>query len=633
MKASASRHAQSIPAPQARPEPVDRTSSNLRAELLEQLKALIPEAITEGRVDWDAMRAALGELVDDGPERYSFTWAGKRDALRALQTPSRATLIPDETASVEFSKTGHVFVEGENLETLKLLYRSYFGRVKMIYLDVPYNTGNDFVYPDDYADSLGRYLELTGQRDTSGNLLTSNPETGGRYHSSWLSMMYPRLFLARQLLRDDGVIFVSIDDHEAHNLRVILNEIFGEESFLACFIWHRRQMADSRNQDRASTDHEYVLAYRNPKAVLAGKNIDTDKYTNPDGDPRGPWFSADITGLANKARRPNLHYNVVNPETGIVYPPSATRGWSCSETTFKRHIEQNRILWPAKPDGRPRLRKFLDEVVNFQTGFSSMLKVGFTTEGTREIQDLFGEKVFPFPKPVGLVKTLVEQVTAENDIILDFFAGSATTAQAVLEQNRADGGNRRFVLVQLPEPTGNADFPTIADIAKERVRRVIARLKKADAHKNGDGQGDMTPDAAPEDLGMRVFRLAPSHFRTWSGVDGSTEPEAYLDQLEMMTDPLVEGWTEAGVLWEVIMREGLSLTARVERLPVGENVVWRVMDPDRDQVLHVCLDRTVTPSNFRALGLSPADLFVCRDAALTDKAAANLALECRLKTI
>ena len=215
-------------------------------------------------------------------------------------------------------------------------------------------------------------------------------------------MMYPRLYIAQQLLRDDGIIFVSIDDHEVHNLRMLMNEIFGEESFLACFIWHRRQMPDSRNQDRASIDHEYVLSYRKPEAKLRGNDIDIAKYKNPDNDPRGDWFSADITGLANKEQRPNLHYDVVNPSTGTVHHPSPTRGWSCSRETFQRLIERDEILWPANPDGRPRLKKFLKDVENFQTGFSSMLKVGFTTEGTRTLQELFGEKSMPFPKPVQL---------------------------------------------------------------------------------------------------------------------------------------------------------------------------------------------------------------------------------------
>jgi adenine-specific DNA-methyltransferase len=243
-------------------------------------------------VDFDKLRATLGEEIDSSPERYTFTWAGKRDAIRLLQMPSRATLVTCPKDSVNFETTGNIFIEGDNLEVLKLLYKPYFGQIKMIYIDPPYNTGNDFIYPDNFADPLETYLQLTGQRDNDGNLLTSNPETSGRYHSAWLSMMYPRLFLARQFLAEDGVIFVSIDDHELHNLRHLMNEVFGEESFLASFIWHRRQMADSRNLDRTSTDHEYVLAYRNPQAVLQGRDIDQSKFSNP------PTTTHVVLGLA-----------------------------------------------------------------------------------------------------------------------------------------------------------------------------------------------------------------------------------------------------------------------------------------------------------------------------------------------
>jgi adenine-specific DNA-methyltransferase len=567
-------------------------------------------------------------MVDDQPERYSFSWAGKRNATQLLQTPSFATLIPAENESINFDATQHLFIEGDNLEVLKLLYKSYSEQVKMIYIDPPYNTGNDFVYPDNFTDALETYLEITGQKDAQGNLLTTNPETSGRYHSVWLSMMYPRLYLARQLLRENGVIFVSIDDHEMYNLRILMNEIFGEESFLASFIWHRRQMPDSRNQDRASVDHEYVLSYRKPEAKLRGNDIDLKKYTNPDNDPRGVWFSADITGLANEEQRPNLHYDVVNPTTGIVYHPSHTRGWSCSKETFQQHIKRDEILWPSKPDGRPRLKKFLKDVENFQTGFSSMLKVGFTTEGTRTIQELFGEKSLPFPKPVSLIKTLIQQSTSENDIILDFFAGSCTTAQAALEFNREDEGNRRFIMVQLPEPTDNKLFPTIAEIGKERIRRVIAQMKNED-----EGKLNLSTREKPEDLGFRVFKLAPSNYKQWQSLN-STDAKAYTEQLTAFTDPLVEGWSPERVIWEVAIKEGYGLNASIKHLDeITENTVWQVTDPDKGQSFLICLDNTLHPSTLSTLPLTKDHIFVCLNKALDDTLAANLALQCRLKKI
>jgi adenine-specific DNA-methyltransferase len=612
-------------------DPVTHTSADLLAEQIARLKAIFPEAFTEGKIDFDKLRATLGDSIDDRPQRYSFTWAGKDEAIRILQMPTRATLVPCPQESINWDTTRHLFIEGDNLEVLKLVLRPYYGQVKMIYIDPPYNTGNDFVYPDNYADPLETYLRLTSQSDEAGNLLSSNPETSGRYHSAWLSMMYPRLFLARQLLREDGVIFVSIDDNEAHDLRMLMNEAFGEESFLACFIWNRRQMADSRNQDRASTDHEYVLSYRNPRAVLRGKDIDIGKYSNPDNDPRGPWFSADITGLANRERRPNLHYDVTNPKTGLVYPPSPTRGWLVSKETFLKYIEEDRILWPSKPDGRPRLKKFLKEVTNFQTGFSSMLDVGFTTEGTREIQELFGEKIIQFPKPVSLARVLAQQGTSANDgdLILDFFAGSCTTAQAILELNREDGGNRHFIMVQLPEPTGNPQYPTIADIGKERIRRVIARMQQERA-----GQLDLQDRDTPEDLGFKVWKLAPSNLRPWTGV-AETQPEAYAEQIALFTDPLAEGWTPENVIAEVALKEaGFGLDYYLETVSAtSSQTVYRVTDPDKNQAFYICLDSELRLNNLKPLELTRDRLFVCRAKALDDETAANLSLQCRLKTI
>jgi len=433
-------------------------------------------------------------------------------------------------------------------------------------IDVPYNTGNDsFVYPDNFAERKEAYLKRINEMDDNGylnkdDLFRKNARESGHFHSNWLGMMYPRLYLARNLLREDGVIFVHIDDHEVHNLRHLMDEVFGEESFLACFIWHRRQMADSRNQDRASTDHEYILSYRNQRAVLRGKDIDLEKFSNPDNDPRGSWFSADLTGLATKEQRPNLHYPIENPKTGLVYPPSKTRGWSISKDNFHKYIEQDMILWPSKPEGRPRLKKFLNDVKNFQTGFSSMLDVGFTTEGTREIQELFGEKIFPFAKPLSLLKTLIRQGTSGGeDIILDFFAGSCPTAQAVLELNQEDGRQYRFVMVQLPEPCDHKDFSTIADIGKERIRRVIARLKK-------EHEGALPLTERP-DLGFKVFKLRPSNFRMWRS-DVQTSGQL-MTQLEMFQYPIKPQAERENQLWEILLKAGYPLSAKVEEKELG----------------------------------------------------------------
>jgi adenine-specific DNA-methyltransferase len=358
---------------------------------------------------------------------------------------------------------------------------------------------------------------------------------------------------------------------------------------------------------------------------LRGEDIDKTKYSNPDGDPRGPWFSADLTGLATKRQRPNLHYDVVNPKTGYVHEPSPTRGWGLSKENFQKLIEAGMILWPTKPDGRPRLKKFLKDTKSLQTSFSSMLDAPFTTEGTKEIQELFGEKILQFPKPVGLMKILVTQATAGNDLIMDFFAGSCTTAQAVLEVNHEDGGSRRYVMVQFPEETDIKKFPTIAEIGKERIRRVVKRMREA----GGDdiwGKGN-------EDLGLRVFRLAESHFKRWTGVE-STEPEAYMAQMEMFKDPLVEHSKDEHVIWEVALKEGYSLNSRIDRLPgIEENTVFLVSDSDKEQSFRICLDDRLKVETVKKLDLKTSDLFICRDVAIDDGLPANLALQCRLKTI
>lgn len=595
---------------------------------LAQLQALFPEAFSEDALDVDALRAALGEQVASGPERYGFSFAGKREARQALQTPAQGTLHPAPGEGVHEDTTRHAFIEGDNLEVLKLLYRSYAGAIKLIYIDPPYNTGNDFVYPDNFAEPLQHYLKLTGQADKDGKLLTSATDRngGGHRHSNWMRMMYPRLFMARQLLRDDGVIFISIDDNEVHNLRLLMNEIFGEENFVGSIIWKRRQNVDSRAKSGLSSDHEYLIVYGKNEARLRGQEKDFTKYSNPDNDPLGAWMSADLTGLATKDQRPNLHYPLIDPETSITYEPPEN-GWRYGKPTMTWLIEHKRIIWPSASTGRPRLRKYLDELTNSFTGLSSV----FNTQGTRELKDLFdGKDVLDFPKPVALMKLVVQQGTAveEGDIVLDFFAGSATTAQAVLELNREDGGNRRFIMVQLPEPTGNKQFPTITEIGKERIQRVIKRMQAAN-------DGTLLP-ATTDDLGFKVFKLVQGQRRVWRGVRDTAQ---YAKQMELATDPLPDTWQPVDLLWEIALDEGYTLNARME--PIADTTaqhLYRVTDPDKQQQFVVCLDDVVPHGILNAQVMGDAMLFICRDAALTDTTASNLKLQSRdlgyrLKTI
>ena len=613
-----------------RGEPVALTTPDFLAEQKEQLRQAFPHVFTEGKIDWEKLQTALGDSVDERPERYSFTWAGKRQAIQELQKPTWGTLVPVKSESVNFDTTQNVFIEGENLEVLKLLYKSYFGRVKMIIIDPPYNTGGDFVYPDNFADPEDAYLRITGQKDTEGNLLTSNPESSGRYHSAWLSMMYPRLFLARQLLREDGVIFVCINDVEVAHTRLLLDEIFGNDTFIGSFIWKSRHNVDSRDKSGVSSDHEYVLCYGRS---IQGKPKDMDKYSNPDNDPRGPWMSDNMVGLATKDKRPNLHYDLINPKTGINYG-CPEKGWRYEPATMQKKISEKRILWPSKPDGRPRHKKFAKELESDFTGFSTLLDVPNTSAGTQEVRELMGAEVFDFPKPAGLLKALIRQAAKDGDIILDFFSGSATTAHASFEVNREDGGSRQFILVQLPEPTldGSAPrkrgFKTIADIGKERIRRVISKMSK-----KREGELPLKHDTSSEDLGFAVFNLKTSSFKAWVNKSTSTA-ETLATAMELFNDPLVDGWKPENVIYEVAIKEGFSLTLRIEKLAkVKANKVFLVTDAEKEQSFHICLDDELKAATLKELSLKKDDLFICRDVALNDKAAANLALQCRLKTI
>lgn len=616
------------------------------------LRSSFPDAFVEGRVDFERLRAALGDVVDTSPERYTFSWAGRRDAIRLLQMPSRATLVSVPQESVNFDGTRHIFIEGDNLEALKLLYKSYYGRVKMIYIDPPYNTGNDFIYRDDYADPLSAYLAMTGQVDVSGNLLTSNPETSGRYHSAWLSMMYPRLFLGRQLLREDGVLFVSIDDHEIYNLRMILNEIFGEENFLATLV-RKRRMATGMRDEPVSSDHEYVVAYARSieRVRLFGGLLDESSY--PFEDAQGKYRSTDLTVGMTKEMRPKQYYALSNPKSGKEYTPPDGRVWRFQPSTMENHVRADNIIWPedqpgaklTRPRFKTRFQKGNEQTKPVSTWIerqesdevdseTNVLSAGMNLEGTKELRDLLGAQVVEYPKPVSLLKALVTLGAGVNDIVLDFFAGSATTGHAVLDLNREDGGNRRFIMVELPEPTAedstarHASFATISDIGKERLRRVAGGLRS-----ESEGKLDLDTRSSPEDLGFRVFKLAPSSFKLWKGSE-SAKPDEYAEQMAVFVDPLVEGWKLEDVMWEVAIKEGYSLSSSFERaFSSKEDTVWRVHDPDTGQAFLLCLDSKVSPATVRSLELSKETVLVCRDAALDDELAANLALQCRLKTI
>lgn len=492
------------------PPKLTLTSHTITEDKLRILKDNFPEVFTEGNfIDWDKLRLTLGETLEneDPKERFGLNWPGKRNCLKAIQAPTTATLLPDRNASVDFDTTENLYIEGDNLEVLKLLQKSYLGKVKMIYIDPPYNTGNDFVYPDDYTESLKTYLEYTGQVDAGGRKFSNNTETTGRFHSKWLNLMYPRLFLARNLLREDGVIFISIDDGEVAHLRKVCDEIFGEENFKSQISWQKRYTRSNNTIDFTTViEHILVFAKSDDFVVnLLDRTEEADsRYTNPDNDNRGPWKGASFLNPATPSQRPNLCYTITNPNTGLKTDPT-TNAWRRSEKEYLKLLADNKLYWGI--DGKspiPSIKMFLSEARNITPiNFWDHEYAGNTDDGTKEFKDLLGEKLFENPKPTKLIRRIVEHSSSPNDIILDFFSGSATTAHAVLALNAEDGGSRKFICVQLPEPTRTkkadgtwdeseaykAGFSTIAEIGKERIRRVIAQLKEEGGANEGKAAG------------------------------------------------------------------------------------------------------------------------------------------------
>lgn len=609
---------------------VPAATPDFQTEIGRQLAEMLPEIVADGKIDVVALQAVLGDDMATANERFGLCWPGKTQAIRAAQTPTTATLAPDYDSSVDWDNTQNVVIEGDNLEVLKVLQKHYYGKIKMIYIDPPYNTGGDFVYPDDYADPIGSYLDLTGQRDGEGKLST-NTESSGRFHSNWLSMMYPRLRLARNLLRPDGVMFVSIDDSEVDRLTLIAINIFGEENLLGKFVWRRRQTSDSRNESHFSQDHEYVLVLgRSASASLTGQEIDEGKYSNPDNDPRGPWMSVDLSGLATASQRPNLHYDLVDPATGIHYPPNPNRGWSKSRETMQILLDEGRILFPRTPDGRPREKKFLRDLRNDKTGFSSWIskeQSTTNTQGSREVRDLLGAKIFDFPKPLALLKTLVAQGAGEDGYILDFFAGSGTTAHAVMALNAEDGGNRRCISVQLPEPTDEksearkAGYSTISEITRERIRRAGKKILEEEAVKL-DGRDKVL------DVGFRTYRLVDTNFAKWRA-DSSLSAGELTDLFAGMGESADDDARPEALLTEVLIKLGFSLTEQVRHVDVRGLEAFSVTGG----LLVAYLNEHVKPTleQLRALvRLEPERLVILEDAFQgDDELKTNLVQECR----
>src|ERR1017187_7864704 len=630
------------------------TSRDVQTERLAQLRELFPEAFSEGKTDLLRLAQLLGDATTDVPERYGLSWAGKSEAIRAIQVTSPGTLLPARGESVNFDTTENLIIEGDNLEVLKLLQGGYHGRVKMIYIDPPYNTGGEFIYPDKYKEGLGDYLKFSGQVSGEGVKLTTNPETDGRYHSKWLTMIYPRLFLARNLLREDGVIFVSIDDHEVHNLRAVMNEIFGEENYLTTIAWQRRD-TPANDVQGFSTYHEYAMCYAKQMnaatvGLVARTQEQIDIYKNPDNDPRGVWTRNALTRPGSSEKD---SYAIKNPTGREVYPPKGT-SWRVSKETLKRLVDENRLWWGATGDGdMPFQKRFLTEVKKgvVPTTWWDYKFAGSMRNAKNEIREIFEDPPFDYPKPSSYVRRILEISTyaKEDEIILDFFAGSGTTAQAVLELNAQDGGNRKFILVQLPEPTGRKDFPTIADITKERVRRVIQKLeteiatKELKERKANEGQlnlgsagvppavSGVAPDtrstnltnedfgatpkfaretrALPPDLGFKVFKLSSSNFKVWDAGSAPKDAAGLAEQLKLMAHNVVENRRDDALLYELILKSNLPLAGKITGDKIGAQTFYDVAAG----ALAICLERKITPETLRGIMARKPKGVICLD--------------------
>ena len=611
---------------------MDGFSMNIEQANMDKLKAVFPECFAEGKLDIDKLLSLCGEYIDNDFEKYKFEWKGKAECLRLAQKRSTGTLRPCPEESVNFDTTQNLYIEGDNLEVLKLLQTAYYRKVKMIYIDPPYNTGNDFVYEDDFADPMARYKEVTRQTTKS------NPETMGRYHTNWLNMMYPRLRLAANLLRDDGVIFISIDDNEVTNLKRLCDETFGEENFAGQFPW-RKRTAKSDVPFGISQDYEWVLCYARSDAFVACLEGGTRKYYETDDLPGRPWRIHDLTKQTSASERPNSFFTIVNPKTGEEYPANPNRTWAVTKETFEQYYSQNRIVFPGDYDflniSKPALRYFKEDdmkkagdkfgYIPASTNLPDI--VGMTQDGTKEIVSLFECKLFGFPKPVEFTKHFLKMATItskdDNDIILDFFSGSATTAHAVMQLNAEDGGNRQFIMVQLPEVCDEkseaykAGYKNICEIGKERIRRAGKKLTET------DGQIKLGEEAKqPLDVGFKVYKLDSSNLKTWDAAPIEDDDLLTLyNRMNGMIHRVKPDRTDLDMVYEIMLKLGVPLTYSVQKIDLNGKSAYTVGE---DCLLLICLAENVQPEDVEMMAeYAPAKIIISRDSFADDTAMSN----------
>lgn len=606
------------------PKKVDLSSMDIAAQKREELKQALgssfPEVFSEGYIDFDQLKRVLGHYAEASKERFGLNWAGKAECTKVIQQSSTATLKPDRTASVNYDETENVFIEGDNLEVLKVIQKSYFGKVKMIYIDPPYNTGGEFIYPDKFSESLETYLQYTGQKDSEGRKFSTNADTSGRFHSNWLNMLYPRLYLAKNLLREDGLVFVSIDDNEVHNLRNLMNEIFGDDNFVDTIIWKKRYGGGAKEKYLVSM-HEYILVYAKdlnflPDIFIPLADGQVDRYyknTDENFAVRGPYRTHPLEAMKSFDTRDNLNFPIPAPDGSDVWPK---RQWRWSRERAFQALKDNEIDFQKGKDGNWILssKQYLkDEKGEIrQTKAFSIIDDVYSQHGTAEIYQIFGDaKVFDFPKPSGLLRQLIRIATSpnDNDIVVDFFAGSCSTAHAILAENAEDGGNRRFLAVQLPEKCQEdtqaykAGFKNISEIGKERIRRVINSLYVDKADKL-----DLA-STTNNDLGFRSFNLSESNFRVWKEESNTFDTSG--QQLDLHVAHVSSESAPEDILFELLLKAGFPLSTKISIVEIAGKSVFSI----EGGAMLICLEQEISPELIDGLAAANPLQVICLDEA------------------
>ena len=601
-------------------EKLNMQTTNIVDENIKRIGELFPNCLTErlndeGKpevaIDFDQLRQELSKnIVEGAEERYQFTWPDKRNAIRLANAPTTDTLRPCREESVDFDNTQNLYIEGDNLQVLKLLRENYLGKVKMIYIDPPYNTGNDFVYNDDFSQSAGEYMHNSGQEDEEGNRLVANTESNGRFHTDWLNMIYPRLKVAKDLLSEDGVIFISIDDHEQENLKKVCDEVFGFHNFIAQLVWERAY--SPKNDARfISNSHDYILMFaKNINQFVIGRLDRTEeanaRYNNPDNDPRGVWKPSD---MSVKTYNAESDYPITTPSGRVVEPP-AGRCWRLSRNAFRERLQDNRIWFGPDGDSVPSIKRFLSELKFEGMAPTSILfykDVGHSQEGAKEVVALLDKGVFDGPKPVRLLKRLITLANLSDDsIVLDFFSGSASTAHALMSFNVEKDKHCRFILVQLPEETDDkaksAGFNSIPEIGKERIRRAGKKIKE---------ESPLTTQDL--DTGFRVLKLDSSNMQ-----DVYYIPSEFNEQ-KLFDDNIKPDRTEEDLLFQTMIDLGIELSAKIEKRSIAGKTVWSVSDG----YLMACFDEEVNETTITEIARQQPYYFVMRDSSLANDQVAD----------